>query len=61
MDEAENQIDDVEHKEAENQQSEQDEEKRTQKDEDSVSSLWDNIIGVPKEEKEQEIGIYLKK
>ena len=62
MDEAENQIDDVEHKEAENQQSEQDEGKRTQKDEDSVSSLWDNfkrsnipITGEPEgDEKEQE-------
>ena len=53
----------MEHKEAKNNQSEQ-EEKRIQKNEDSVSSLWNNfkhynicIIGVPGgEEKEQEIG-----
>ena len=63
MDEAENQINDLEHKEAKTNQSEQ-EEKRIQKNEGSVSSLWDNckhsnicIIGVPeREEKEQEIG-----
>ena len=59
MDEAENQINDLEHKETNNNQSEQ--EKRIQKDKNSVSSLWDNFkssnirtIGVP-EEKEQEI------
>ena len=52
----------MEHKEAKNNQSEQQEEKRFQKNEESVSSLWDNfkqfkihIIGVPEEEKEQEI------
>ena len=47
-----------------NNQSEQQEEKRIQKNEDSITSLWDNfrhsnihIIGVPEgEEKEQEIG-----
>ena len=63
MDEAENQINDLETKEAKNNQSEQQEEKRIQKNEDSVSSLWDNfkhfnicIIGVLEgEEKEQEI------
>ena len=63
MDEAENQINDLEHKEANNNQSEQQEEKRIQKIEDSISSLWDNfnrsnirITGVPDgEEKEQEI------
>ena len=63
MDEAENQINDLEHKEAKNNQSEQDE-KRIQKNENSVSSLWDNfkhsnilIIGMPGgEKKEQEIG-----
>ena len=63
MDEAENQINDLEHKEAKNNQSEQ-QEKRIQKNVDSISSLWDNfkrsnihIIGVPEgEEKEQEIG-----
>ena len=64
MDEAENQINDLEHKEAKNNQSEQQEEKGIQKNKDSVSSLWDNfkrskthIIGVPEgKEKEQEIG-----
>ena len=62
MDEAKNQINDLEHKEVKNNQSEQ-EEKRIQENKDSVSSLWDNfmfynicIIGVPEEEKEQEIG-----
>ena len=51
----------LEHKEAKTNQSEQ-EEKRIQKNEGSVSSLWDNckhsnicIIGVPEEEKEQKI------
>ena len=39
VDEAENQINDLEHKEAKNNQSEQQEEKRIQKNEDSVSSL----------------------
>ena len=64
MDKAKNQINDMEHKEAKNNQSEQQEEKRIQKNEDSISTLWDNfkrsnicIIGVPEgEEKEQEIG-----
>ena len=42
MDEAENQINDLEHKEAKNNQSEQQEEKRIQNYEDSVRSLWDN-------------------
>ena len=62
--EAENQINDLEHKEAKNNQSEQEEEKTIQKNEDSISSLQDifkqsNIrsTGFPKgEEKEQEIG-----
>ena len=53
----------MEHKEAKNNHTEQ-EEKRIQKNEDSVSSLWDNfkksnicIIGVPEgAEEEQEIG-----
>ena len=43
VDEAENQINDLEHKEAKNNQSEQQEEKRIQRNEDSVSSLWDNF------------------
>ena len=61
MDEAENQINDLEHKEAKNDQSEQQEEKRSQENENSVSSLWDNfkhsnihITGVPEKEKMQE-------
>ena len=59
----------MEYKEAKNNQSEQQEEKRIQKNEDSVSSLWDNfknfnirIIGVPKEKrKSKKLEIYLKK
>ena len=43
VDEAENQINDLEHKEAKNNQSEQQEEKRIQNYEDSVRSLWDNF------------------
>ena len=52
-----------------NNQSEQQEEIRIQKNEDNVSSLWDNfkrtniyIIGISEgEEKEQELEIHLKK
>ena len=59
----------MEHQEAQNNQSEQEEEKRIQKNEDSISTLWDNfkrsnicIIGVPEgEEKEQEIGNVFEK
>ena len=69
MDEAENQINDLEHKEAKNNQSEQWQEKKIKKTKGSVSSLWDNfkrfnidIIGVPEgEEKEQEIGNLFEK
>ena len=69
MDETENQIHDLEHREAKNNPSEQEEEKRIQKHEDNISSLWDNfkcpkihIIGVPEEEeKEQEIGNVFEK
>ena len=64
-----NQIKNVEYKEAKNNQSEQREEKRIQKNENSLSSLWDNfkpsnihIIGVAEEEeKEQEIGNLFEK
>ena len=64
MDEAENQINDLEHEESKNNQSEQQEGRRIHKNECSISSLWDNfkrsnihIIGVPEgEEKEQDIG-----
>ena len=63
MDEAENQVSDLEHKETKLNQSEQ-EEKRNPQNEDSVCNLWDNfkcsnicIIGVAEgEEEEQEIG-----
>ena len=63
MDEGENQINDLEHKKVKIIQSEQQEERRIQKNEDKLRSLWDNfkhpniwIIGVPEgEEKEQEI------
>ena len=70
MDEAKNQINDVEHREAKNSQSEQQEEKRIKKkNQDNVSSLWYNfkhfnicIIGLPKrEEEEQEIGNVFEK
>ena len=68
MDEGENQINDLEHKEAKHNQSEQ-EEKRFPKNEGSIRSLWDNvkrsnicIIGVPEgEKKEQEIGNLFEK
>ena len=69
MDEVENQINDLEHKEAKNNHREQQEEKRIQKNEDSKNSLWDNfkhfnihITGVPEEEeKEQETGNLFEK
>ena len=63
LDEAENQINDMEHKGAKTNQPQEEEEKRIQKSEDSISILWDNfkrsnirIIGMPEEELEQEIG-----
>ena len=59
VDAAENQINDLEHKEAKNHQSQQ--EKRIQKNEGSVSGLWDNfkrsnicLIGVPEREEEEQ-------
>ena len=62
VDGATNQINDLKHKETNNNPSEQQGEKRIQKNEDSVSNLSGNfkrsnihIIGVPEEEKEQEI------
>ena len=68
VDEAENQINDLEHKEAKNNQSEQ-EKKRILKNEDNISSLWDNfkrsnihIIGMPQEKrKSKKLESYLKK
>ena len=63
MNKVKNQINDLEHKEPKNNQSEQQEKKRIQKNEENISSLLDNfkrssihITGVPEgEEKEQEI------
>ena len=43
VDEAENQINDLEHKEGKKIQSEQQQEKRILKNEDRVRSLWDNL------------------
>ena len=43
VDEAENQINDLEHKEEKNNQSEQQERKRVPQNKDSISSLWDNF------------------
>ena len=67
VDEAQNQINYLEHREPKKHQSEQ--EKRIKKPEDSVSSLWDNfqhanihIIGALEgEEKKQEIGNLFEK
>ena len=68
MDKAKNQINDLEHKEAKNNQSEPQEEKRIQKNEDSVSCFWDNfnmsnihVIGVPGKRKKKTLEIYFKK
>ena len=69
VDAAENQINDLEHKEAKNNQSEQEEEKRIQKNEVSVSSVVDNFkhsnlhfIGMPeREEKMEETGNLFEK
>ena len=65
---AENQIKDLEHKKAKKHQPEPQEEKRIKKNEDTISSLWDNfkrsnihIIGMPEEEKSMKLEIYLKK
>ena len=45
VDEAENQINGLEHKEAKNNQSERQPEKRILKNKASVSSLWNNLRG----------------
>ena len=68
MVEAENKINNLEHKEAKNNHTEQ-EEKRIQKNEDTINSAWDNfkrsgihLIGVLEgEETEREIGNLFKK
>ena len=61
MDEAKIQINDLEHKEPKHNQREQQEEKRIQKHEDRISSLWDkfkrsniHVIGVPEAEEEEQ-------
>ena len=69
VDEAENQISDLEYKEKTNNQSEQQEEQRIPPNEDSIRSLWDNfkqtnisIMGVLEGgEREQEIGNLVEK
>nr|KAF6360244.1 hypothetical protein mMyoMyo1_011190 [Myotis myotis] len=60
--ELKNQVKDLKYEEAKNTQPEKQNEKRIQKYEDSVRSLWDSfkrtnirIIGVPEEEREQDI------
>ena len=68
MDEAENKIKDLKHKEAKNNHMEQ-EGKRIQENDDSINSLWDNfkrfnirLTGVLEgEEKKQEIGNLFEK
>ena len=62
MDKTENQISNLEHKETENSNSEQQEEKRIQKNQDSVRNFWDSfkyttihVTGVPEGEGDQEI------
>ena len=69
MNEADGQINDLEYKEAKSNHAEQREEKIIQKNEDSVSILWDNfkrsnicLIGMSEEEeKGQEFGILSEK
>ena len=69
MEQAKNQINDLEYKnKATNQSNNKKKESEKKKKKDSVSSLWDNfkhsnihIIGVPEEEREQDIGNYLRK
>ena len=69
MDEAENQINDMEHEEAKKYSIRRTKRKKNKKNEDSISSLWDNfkrsnicITGVLEgEEKEQEIGNLFEK
>ena len=63
MDEAENLINDLEHKEAKHNQAQQQEGKRIFKNEGNISSHWNNfmrsnicITAMPEEEKDQEIG-----
>nr|KAF6360095.1 hypothetical protein mMyoMyo1_011053 [Myotis myotis] len=62
LEDRKNQVNDLKYEEAKNTQPEKQNEKRIQKYEDSVRSLWDSfkrtniqIIGVPEEEREQDI------
>ena len=62
LEDPKNQVKDLKYEEAKNTQLEKQKEKRIQKYEDSVRSLWDNfkrtniwIMGVPEEEREQDI------
>ncbi len=62
LEDRKNQVKDLKYEEAKNTQPEKQNEKRIQKYEDSVRSLWDNfkrtnirIIGVPEEEREKDI------
>ena len=69
VDEAKNQINDLEHKEGKNNHLEQKVKKESPQNEDSINNLWDNfkrsnvhIVGVLEgEEKEQEIGNLFEK
>ena len=68
MNETENEINDLEHNEAKNNQSEQQKEKRIQKNEGGVRSLWDNfkhskicMLGLLEEEKDQKTGNLFEK
>ena len=68
VEEAENEINDLEHKEAKTINQNNEKKKESKKNEDRISSLWDNfkrfnihIIGVLEgEEKKQNLEIYLK-
>ena len=68
VDETENQIHDLEHREAKHNPSEQEDENRIQKHEDNISSLWDNFKhtnirimgGAEEKKKSKKLEIYLK-
>ena len=65
VDEAENQINDLELKEAKNNHTEQQEERRIKKNEECISSLWDNFKRSNTCQKEKrrskKLEIYMKK
>nr|KAF6366527.1 hypothetical protein mPipKuh1_009929 [Pipistrellus kuhlii] len=67
MEDHKNQVKDLEHKEPEDTPPQKQEDKRIQKVEDNVRNLWDNfkrtnirIMGVPEDEREQDIKNILK-